>query len=257
MAPAPNTALARISNLSCAILLEHLPGFHWSPPLRPACAAHHVVQITRQRPITHCYGCYLPIGLLAHRRKVEDFDAEKAGTIELDPSARDALADPFAKLEHTDTDKRRAMATYTQIETLQDESLAKYKDDYAANKLLRRQMRGARKEEKSRDERRRQLGLPDHIKLLPENQGDALRAAAQSYGGNFDASWKHSRRKIAKESIFSQPAVAAAKQKKRPAGGGAAGATAPAAGSGSSSLSHKQRRIAPNVKLRLSDPKAA
>jgi coiled-coil domain-containing protein 130 len=120
-------------------------------------------------------------------------------------------------------------------------------------------MRGARKDEKARDERRRQLGLPDHVTLLPETAGDELHAAAQSYGGNFNAAWKHSRRQVAKESIFSQAAVAAAtgaRHKKRPAAGAAA------AGSGfgsfgSSGAAQKQRRLAPNVKLRLSDPKAA
>jgi hypothetical protein len=60
-------------------------------------------------------------------RKVESFDAEAAGTVELDPSAREKLEDPFAKLEHADSDKRRAVATYTQIESLQDDSIAKHK----------------------------------------------------------------------------------------------------------------------------------
>ena len=58
---------------------------------------------------------------------METFDAEAAGTVELDPSARDALADPFAKLEHVDSDKRRAAATYTQIAALQEDSTAKHK----------------------------------------------------------------------------------------------------------------------------------
>jgi coiled-coil domain-containing protein 130 len=136
------------------------------------------------------------------------------------------------------------------------------RDDYAANKLLRRQMRATRKEEKSRDEQRRQLGLPDNITLLPHSQGDELRAAAQTFGGNFDSAWKHSRRQIGKESIFSGPAVAAAaatdaaRHKKKRSRAGASAAAAAASNSSRSSLASKQRRIAANVKLRLSDPMA-
>lgn len=62
-------------------------------------------------------------------RKVESFDAEKAGTVELESAEeRDKrAADPFAKLEHGDEDKRRAMATFTQIAALQEESGAKHR----------------------------------------------------------------------------------------------------------------------------------
>ena len=134
------------------------------------------------------------------------------------------------------------------------------------NKALRRQMRGQRKDEKAADTRRAQLGLPEHVRLLPGTWGDELRASAQHFGVNFDAAWKHSRRQVAKESIFSAGAVAAAaagRQKKRPAAGSSSGAAAAAAaagkggGGGSGGPSSKQRRLAANVKLRLSDPKAA
>lgn len=239
---------------------------------------------------------------------MESFDAEKAGTIELDPAARDKLSDPLAALEHGGEDKRRAVATFTQVQALQEESKARHKcvaagaalgrgwagceagaagrhtlaahllthagpgplplpprphrDNYAINKQLRRQMRVARKEEAAADARRRQLGLPDAVTLLPLTKGDELLAASQHFGGNFDAARKHSRRAVAKQSIFSAGAVAAAaaaRQTKRPAGGGsssaAAAATAgPGLGGGHSSAAAKQRRLAPNVKLRLTDP---
>lgn len=59
---------------------------------------------------------------------MESFDAEKAGTIELDPSKRDVLdADPLARLEHSGEDKRKALATYTQIAALEEDSKAKHK----------------------------------------------------------------------------------------------------------------------------------
>ncbi|PRW57360.1 Coiled-coil domain-containing 130 [Chlorella sorokiniana] len=196
------------------------------------------------------------------RRKVESFDAEKAGTVELDPSKRDQLdADPLARLEHSGEDKRKALATYTQIAALQEDSTAKHKDDYALNKALRRQMRGARKEEQASDARRRQLGLPDAVKLLPGTKGDALLASAQHYGGNFDSAWRHSRRQVAQESIFSTGAVAAAaaaRHKKRPGGSSSGAAAAAAAAGGAARLGEaaaKQRRLAGNVKLRLSEPK--
>lgn len=135
------------------------------------------------------------------------------------------------------------------------------RDDYALNKALRRQMRGARKEEQAADSRRRQLGLPDAVKLLPGTKGDALLASAQHYGGHFDSAWRHSRRQVAQQSIFSAGAVAAAasaRQKKRPGGGSGTAAAAAAAAGGAARLGEaaaKQRRLAGNVKLRLSEPK--
>ena len=135
------------------------------------------------------------------------------------------------------------------------------RDDYALNKALRRQMRGARKEEQAADARRRQLGLPDAVKLLPGTKGDALLASAQHYGGHFDSAWRHSRRQVAQQSIFSAGAVAAAasaRQKKRPGGGSGTAAAAAAAAGGAARLGEaaaKQRRLAGNVKLRLSEPK--
>ena len=119
-------------------------------------------------------------------------------------------------------------------------------------------MRGVRKDEQARDARRAALGLPEHVRLLPEAPSDALQASAQSYGGDFKGAWKHSRRAIGQESIFAPAAVAAARQhRKRPAGGSSAAAAAAGAGGfgGKPGGSSKQRRLAANVKLRLSEPK--
>ena len=121
------------------------------------------------------------------------------------------------------------------------------RDDYGLNKQLRRRLRATRKEDEARDERRRQLGLPEHVKLLPASQGDELHAAAQTYGGDFSGTWRRSRRQIAKESIFSGPAVAAARQQARP--------PAPAAAGGSGKRARTRQRLETNVKLRLSEPK--
>ena len=62
------------------------------------------------------------------RRKVEAFDAEAAGTVELDPEGRAAkLADPFSKLEHADEDKARARRTHAEIAALREDAEAKHK----------------------------------------------------------------------------------------------------------------------------------
>lgn len=64
---------------------------------------------------------------------METYEAEQAGTIELDPAAREMLADPLAKLEHVDNDKRKAAASASQIQALRDESSLKHK--YVAGML--------------------------------------------------------------------------------------------------------------------------
>lgn len=42
--------------------------------------------------------------------------------------------------------------------------------------------RSARKDEKSRDARRKELGLPEAVKLLPESAADAEAASLVSFG---------------------------------------------------------------------------
>ncbi len=59
---------------------------------------------------------------------MEAFDAEAAGTAELDPEARAAkLADPFSRLEHVDEDKQRARETHQQISALRQEAEEKHR----------------------------------------------------------------------------------------------------------------------------------
>ena len=131
------------------------------------------------------------------------------------------------------------------------------------NKALRRQLRAVRKEDKATDARRAALGLPEHVKLLPEAQSDALLASAQRYGEQrFAQNWRHTRRGIASGSIFTPAAVAAARgAKPKAAAGGvlAAGkrpAGGPAAGAAAAGQLSKKRRLDPSVKLGFSDPGA-
>ena len=138
------------------------------------------------------------------------------------------------------------------------------RDNYAVNKQLRRQLRASRKEEKARDQHRQRLGLPDHVKLLPESQGDVLAASAVDFGGQkFKQNWQHSRRSIASSSIFSPAAVAAAATGARPRKGGSTAVPAlqhlGAASTGEGRLpwqatSGKKRRLDAAVKLKLSEP---
>lgn len=72
----------------------------------------------------------------------ETWTAADAETMELPDSAeRPNLDDPFAKLEHGNEDSRRGRESRTRLTELYTDSSAKFKDDYAANKALRRAMR--------------------------------------------------------------------------------------------------------------------
>lgn len=128
------------------------------------------------------------------------------------------------------------------------------------NKQLRRQMRAARKEDKAADDHRQRLGLPEHVKLLPESKTDVLVASGVQFGAQkFQQNWKHARRSIASGSIFSPAAVAAARGARAGDGaaGKAAGAKRPAGGQlAAGQQSSKQRRLDAAVKLKLSNPAA-
>jgi hypothetical protein len=81
---------------------------------------------------------------MLRRRKVEAFDAEAAGTAELDPEGRAArLADPFSRLEHEDEDKLRARQMHQQISTLRQDAEDKHRCTFGhANTAMRGYYRG-------------------------------------------------------------------------------------------------------------------
>eukprot|EP00877_Chromochloris_zofingiensis_P001314 jgi/Chrzof1/11183/Cz05g27070.t1 len=141
------------------------------------------------------------------RQKIEAFTAEDAETIELpDDNERAALsADPLARLERSTLQAQAAASGRAQLLSLAEESELKHKDDYKLNKALRAKLRAAKKEDAKLDERRKSLGLPEHVKLLPAAESDAAQAKLAFYADDhkFQANWKNKRRKVMTESIFS------------------------------------------------------
>ena len=161
-------------------------------------------------------------------------DAEGTTEIELQSREdRDAMmADPMGRLERTvgmvraadvtDGDdptnaSTRAPATFIE---LRDQSKNRWKDDYEANRTLRRAMRGQRKEIKALKEEGKRLNLPEHVKLLPRSETDAheareafrrTRGPVLQVAGVSDAPRRvATRAEIEASSIFSGPGVAAA-----------------------------------------------
>ena len=132
------------------------------------------------------------------------------------------MADPMGRLERTvgmvraaedgDDPSASGRAPPTFIE-LRDQSKNRWKDDYEANRTLRRAMRGQWEEGK-------RLNLAEHVKLLPRSEEDAheareafrrrrgpvLHIAAASDAPRRGAT----RAEIEASSIFSGPGVSAA-----------------------------------------------
>jgi hypothetical protein len=71
--------------------------------------------------------------------------------------------------------------------------------------------RAMRKDEKQRDRRRAELGLPESVPLLPEAPEDATAAALVAFGDDRGGAKARRRAEISSSSIFSRSAVAAAK----------------------------------------------
>jgi coiled-coil domain-containing protein 130 len=153
------------------------------------------------------------------RRKVEDYNPSDAEVIELmDQHDRSKLDDPFFKLEDTKKKTELKVQHDERLAELRADSFVKYKDDYAMNKELRKRMRVERNAEKERDNKRRQMGLPEQVKLLPERESDKQLAALIQYGkgeGAWKQNWQKSRKAIVSSPIFSSEAVAAAQKRRQ------------------------------------------
>eukprot|EP00467_Chlorarachnion_reptans_P004399 CAMPEP_0114500902 /NCGR_PEP_ID=MMETSP0109-20121206/8213_1 /TAXON_ID=29199 /ORGANISM="Chlorarachnion reptans, Strain CCCM449" /LENGTH=511 /DNA_ID=CAMNT_0001678597 /DNA_START=63 /DNA_END=1594 /DNA_ORIENTATION=- len=114
------------------------------------------------------------------KRKVEDYDAAKAGTVELlDLEEREARrADAMAHLEVAEDDKKRAKQNKGRMELLHD--LAdRMRDDYAVSSMLRKRFRKRKKELKKEESESRRPGIA--IKILPETEDDRKEAALARY----------------------------------------------------------------------------
>jgi coiled-coil domain-containing protein 130 len=252
----------------------HLSTKVWEFAMRAPCCAQRIVFATDP-----ARGDFAVVS--GARRKAEAAAAPEEGrpALEAGGAARAARgADAAARLEHEAEDRARARAAREELAALRAGAAA-LRDDYGANAELRQRARGARREEAARDARRRELGLPDSIPLVPEAPGDALRAAAVAFGGGerHAQAWRHARRRIAQDSIFAPAAVAAARGGGGGGGGGAGARAAPAASRGGGTGAraapaasrggrsgaaaaaappqHKRRRLDAGVRLRLTDPK--
>eukprot|EP00878_Enallax_costatus_P017339 GHUV01018211.1.p1 GENE.GHUV01018211.1~~GHUV01018211.1.p1 ORF type:complete len:329 (+),score=119.30 GHUV01018211.1:768-1754(+) len=141
------------------------------------------------------------------RRKIEQYDAEDAQTIEL-PDANEQAAeamDPLASLEKKTVQAQRAAEGRRQLSVLAEESQQRNQDSYALNKQLRAAMRQSKKETAKLNAKRQALGLPEHIQLLPEAAADqqaAQLALFQQRDSKFQHNWQDKRRKVMTDSIF-------------------------------------------------------
>ena len=76
--------------------------------------------------------------------QAEGFTPEDAQTLRLpDDQERARLQDPLARLEHGERDKKLAREEAVRMSHLREINNERYKDDYAANKALRRRLRCA------------------------------------------------------------------------------------------------------------------
>ena len=112
----------------------------------------------QRRPrLCFAFGSDIPSAATAHDQaqvltnpvsslQAESYTAADAETMELpdnEDGAAQAKNDPFARLEKGVEDKRRGREGAERIAELREDSSAKYEDDYAINKALRRQLRYA------------------------------------------------------------------------------------------------------------------
>lgn len=140
------------------------------------------------------------------KRKEEEYAAEDAQVLELpDDAERARLAsDPIYRMERQSQQKLRADVGRAQVADLLDMAHKRGADgnDLQLNKQLKRRLRDEKKADAALDCRRQALGLPDHIKLLPETHADAAKAAA-ACPGRVVAKSQHERRKsILRQDIF-------------------------------------------------------
>lgn len=122
---------------------------------------------------------------------------------------------PMSSLERGVEDDRRVKARARTTIELNALSKARWKDDYEANKSLRRSMRGRRKEEHSLRDKGRALGLPDHVKLRPEREEDKEYARRVFNATVFERRQREKRKLVLSESIFSKSTKPTASSTKR------------------------------------------
>lgn len=143
------------------------------------------------------------------RRKTEEYDADAAGTLEVDDARvarkkrdeRDALDNA----EKDALDKQKARAANERIASLHERNDAVWSDDYTTSKALRRVMRERRRAEKARDMHRQNLGLPASVHLHTPTEEDKNAARSITFASkSAGAMKKRKRADIESESIFNK-----------------------------------------------------
>ncbi|KAL2904974.1 hypothetical protein RDABS01_003684 [Bienertia sinuspersici] len=169
----------------------------WSFSMKSACCKHEIVIQTDPK------NCEYVI-IKGARRKIEEYDAEDAETLEL-PADDDKskLVDPFYRLEHQGEDLKKKEEADPVLIRLQRSSDARHADDYAINKVLRSRLRSQKKRVNEEERVARKRGL--NVRLLPESQEDAATASRVKFSTKFDENRKLKRALISTSSIFSKP----------------------------------------------------
>lgn len=220
----------------------------WSFAMRHHCGCRIVIRTDPQ-------GCDYVVAEGA-RRKVESWDAGAVGSMVLDTEeAARRAADPLAKLEDAQASRARAAAATGSLADLAEEQELKHWDSYGTNKALRAALRAAKKEDAALEGERRQLGLPEGLRLLPASEEDGEAAAIAlnvSHGDDrFRRNWQSSRKVIMQQSIFADGAAAASVPSTSGRAPAAAAAVAFAAPSGSTARRQSRQPMLPS---RLAGP---
>eukprot|EP00752_Nemacystus_decipiens_P014669 g13065.t1 len=139
------------------------------------------------------------------RKKDMAFDPDEAETQRVQDSevSKKLAVDPLYRLEHEQSDKRRAASRKTVLTRLTELADAHGEDDYASNARLRQGMRARKKKERQREEEATARGLG--IRLATPSPADAAAARGIKYSSRhkgFRSGEKAKMAAITGESIF-------------------------------------------------------
>jgi len=150
------------------------------------------------------------------RKKIENYSAEDAQVIDLGKHNDESL-DALAAVERKETNRRKAKAEHARLAVLKEDCTFLAKNDAKLNRLMRNNLRPQRKDEKSRKQKRKALGLPDHVELLPEDPEDVALSKSVKFHPTPHKSHRTIRKDILKSSIFDKKSKRAARRKRHSA----------------------------------------
>ncbi|KMT08458.1 hypothetical protein BVRB_6g141350 [Beta vulgaris subsp. vulgaris] len=179
----------------------------WNFTMKSACCKHEIAIQTDPK------NCEYVI-VKGARRKIEEYDAEDAETLELPADEeRGKLVDPFYRLEHQEEDLKKKKEADPVLVRLQRASDARHADDYAINKALRARLRSQKKRVAEEESVSRKKGFG--IRLLPGSAEDAAAASRVKFPRKFDENKKLKRALISTSSIFSGSSGSSSNNNKR------------------------------------------